>query len=251
MWRNAVARGWVEHERFHPMHHKFRYSAGFLLHDLCNLPALDATSRLFSSNRFNLIQFRRNDYLGDAKTPLHTAVQDTASQALGYHCHDHVFLLSMPRMWGHSFNPVSFYFLVDRQSAQLNAIVAEITNTPWDQRHSYVLDARQQTGPNYDFRFSKTFHVSPLLPMDMDYHWRFLVRDDHLGVVMHVNRNQQQVFSARMALKLETASAANLTRLAWRYPWQSLAKLRAIYWQALILRLKGARFYPHPETNQT
>ena len=85
-------------------------------------------------------------------------------------------LLTHLRYFGYSFNPVSFYYVFDATDTRVETIVAEITNTPWKERHAYVLPvagAARAGGRAWRFSFEKQFHVSPFMPMDMRYDWRF------------------------------------------------------------------------------
>jgi DUF1365 family protein len=166
----------VRHRRFRPHPHDFRYRIAQLLIDLDELPTLFAGRWFWSLERANLVSFRRRDYLGDPAIPLKQAVLDRVETATGARPDGPVRMLAHLKMFGLCFNPVVFYYCHHRDGT-LAAIVAEITNTPWDERHAYVLpvamaDRHGQAGRVLGWRFDKIFHVSPFLPMGLRYDWR-------------------------------------------------------------------------------
>ena len=149
--------------------------------DLDELPGLFDRFWLWSANRLALAWFRRKDFHGPADSSLADAIRDTVMQHTGIRPAGPIRLLTHLRYFGYSFNPVSFYYVYDETDTQVQTIVAEITNTPWKQRHCYVLNTRdcEQTETagidhqSWRWQFDKQFHVSPFMPMDMEYHWRF------------------------------------------------------------------------------
>jgi DUF1365 family protein len=130
----------------------------------------------------------------------------------------------------------------------VQTFVTEITNTPWGERHSYVLDKEQDvgTGEESRFRFVKSFHVSPFMEMDVDYDWRFSEPGDVLRVQMTNFHKGTRLFVANLDLKRQELNGGNLARMLLSYPPMTMKAIAAIYWQALRLRVKGARFYTHP-----
>ena len=143
-------------------------------------------------------------------------------------------------MVGRSFNPVSFYFVARQQ--EICWIVAHITNTPWDEDHCYVL-AQQQSD---SWSFDKDFHVSPFMPMALSYTWRFRVAGERIDIDMHLFKEARRVFMATLNLKPEPSSRLLGLKLRLTYPFQNLRTLVRIYYQAALLKLKGAHFYAHP-----
>ena len=157
-------------------------------------------------------------------------------------------LLTQPRVLGFVFNPVRFYYCFDAQGRELEAVVAEITNTPWREQHCYVLSREQSLElGGWRFRFAKSFHISPYLPMEHDYDWGFTVPGPSLGVHMQNFARGERVFDATLDCDRYELDGKNLARFALRAPAMSATGFAAIYWQALRLRLKGAPLHEHPK----
>ena len=131
---------------------------------------------------------------------------------------------------------------------QVETVVADITNTPWSERHAYVLPAHgaERRGDALRFRFAKTFHVSPFMPMEVGYDWFFPEPGPRLVVHMQNWKATEKVFDATLTLERQEITGASLARTLLRFPCPSLQVLGAIYWNAARLWMKGVPFHNHP-----
>lgn len=245
---SAIYRGELLHRRHTPHPHRFRYPLFQLYLDLDELDRVFAGRWLWSVNRRNVAEFRRSDYLGDPARPLKDCVLDEVERACGERPDGPVRLLTHLRYFGHCFNPVSFYYCFAANGTTLHSIVAEITNTPWQERHRYVLPLAQAE-PAYDgwrWQFRKAFHVSPFLPLDRDYRWRFGLPGESLHVHMDSLAGDGRDFDATLTLRREPLDAAGLARCLRRFPAMTLRVVLAIHWQALLIWCKRNPVYDHP-----
>jgi uncharacterized protein len=246
--RSAIYFGRVAHRRHGPVEHAFGYGHCLLALELSELPRVFERRWLWSHERTNLASVQRRDYLGAEEHPdLASAVRARVARELGREPRGAIFLLTQPRFAGFVFNPVSFYYCEDERG-ELDAIVAEITSTPWNERHSYVLDARKREQGQVAARFAKAFHVSPFLPMQQEYRWDFSELGPELAVRMANFEAGKRVFDVALSMRRRPLDGRSLARALALYPGFSMRSIAAIYWQALRLRLKGAPFHEHPRT---
>jgi DUF1365 family protein len=259
---SAVYEGWVRHRRFEPFAHEFRYRLFLTYLDLDELPQLLDRFPLWSARRPAPARFRRSDFLGDPARPLAECARDAVEAASGKRPAGPVRLLASLRQLGHVFNPVSFYYCFDASGKRLEAVVADVNNIPWGEGHPYVLARGDRTGTVLKGELDKKLHVSPLLGMDQTY--AFAASEPGAELVVHIeSRPVQRVvrpshgenvspggadkaFDATLSLRRRELSQGLMASLPLRYPATSLQVVAKIYAQALRLRLKGARYFPHP-----
>lgn len=250
--QSAIYEGWVHHRRHAPRAYAFRYRICMLYLDLDEIDHVFAGRWLWSSGRRNIAQFRRSDYLGDPDIPLADAVRERVRQETGRAPRGPIRLLTHLRYFGHCFNPVSFYYCYEPDGVTLDCIVAEITNTPWQERHSYVLPVclAERHGRAFAWAFRKAFHVSPFLPMDRDYAWRFTAPMTALHAHMDVMREGAAEVDATLVLERREMNAANLVRVLLRFPAMTLRVVAAIHWQAFRLWLRRTPVHDHPHSQE-
>lgn len=240
--------GTIRHRRFNPKPHAFEYDLFMVYLDLSELAEVFQGSRLWSADKPALAWFRRSDYLGKPEQALAEAVCDLVENSTGQRPQGPIRLLTHLRYFGYCFNPVSFYYCFDRSGERVETVVAEITNTPWHERFSYVLWSAMDSGRagQHRYQFAKTFHVSPFFPMDLAYDWRFIEPGSRLAVQMQLKRNDSKVFDATLKLHRQPITTARLASTLFRYPAMTIKAVAGIYYQAALLKLKGLPFYAHP-----
>jgi DUF1365 family protein len=246
---SAVYEGWVRHRRFDPVEHSFRYRFFLTYLDLAELPGVLDQFPLYSTRRRALARFRREDYLGDPERPLDECVRDTVAAAGAPRPTGPVRLLTGLRYLGHTFNPVSFYYCFDPEGQRVEAVVAEVENIPWGERHAYVLERGDREGTVLTEEMEKNHHVSPLMGMEQTYSFRAGTPGERLQI--HIESRPEdsdaKTFDATLSLRRRELSRPLMLGLLARYPANSLQTVAKIYAQAARLKLKGARYYPHPE----
>ncbi len=208
---SCLYQGTIRHRRRAPQT-EFSHRLTLAYVDLDELPGL-LGGRLVRS-RPGLLRFRRRDYLGDPHTPLADAVRDRVQELSGTRPEGPIRLLTQLRSWGLCFNPVSFYYCLDSGGTHVETVLAEVTNTPWGERHSYLLHGADDGGVLRG-RFAKELHVSPFMGMDHTYEARATEPDRALSVYIESLRDGTAVFDATLAMKrvaLTRRSAARLDR---------------------------------------
>ncbi len=258
---SAVYEGTVRHRRFEPVEHEFGYPLFLMYLDLGELPQLFDPYPLWSARRRAPARFRRADFMGDPERPLDECARDLVETETGARPPGPVRLLAGLRYLGHSFNPVSFYYCFDSAGNRVEAVIADVENIPWGERHAYVLARGERTGPVLSDEMDKALHVSPLMGMDQTYAFRASEPGERLAVHIESRpgcsgaRSRRaggdgeragKSFDATLALRRRELSRPLMASILARYPAMSLQVVAKIYAQSLRLKLKGARYFPHP-----
>ncbi|MGD9689011.1 MAG: DUF1365 domain-containing protein [Phycisphaerales bacterium] len=276
-FRSAIYEGVVRHRRVSPVRHEFEFPLFMAYLDLGEIERVFSLTRWWSFSRWAPACFLRADYLAPADVPLDEAVRRRVERELGWRPSGPIRVLTHLRCFGYCFNPVSFYYCFSgaREAAdeRLLAIVAEITNTPWRERHAYVLDRREameepsagaaaKESARWHWRFRKVFHVSPLMPMELENDWAFSRPGERLAVHMNLlmppgvprdgsgpfgdDPPAPRVFDATLTLQRRELTPAAMRSVLLRYPFMTARVIGRIHWEALRTWLRGARVHPHP-----
>lgn len=239
---SAIYVGKVRHRRFLPTSHEFQYRLYLNWIDLDEVKQIFNIPLIISSGKLPaIIKFNRKHYMAPEKGDLKTVVLDKIEEDLGFRPDGKVCILTTIQYFGLCYNPVSFYFAFEGEKAV--AVASEINNTPWDQRFTYCQDLRQKKFKD----FKKEFHISPFMPMDMDYKWFFSNPGEKLSIFMQNFEKDQKVFDANLKLKKKTFSKASMFINAVLFPLMPLKIIFGIYYHAFRLWLKKTPFYEHPE----
>lgn len=249
---SAIYKGSVFHKRTSPKLHMFKYKVFMVYLDLNELDDFFSLSRWWSHINWALARFKRSDFHGDKTQSLQSAVKHTVEQKLGFKPAGPVRMLANLRYFGYIMNPLVVYYCFDKQGENLEAIVAEVNNTPWNEKHPYVLDCRKSAltpvdttadeAKQHAHQFEKAFTVSPFNPVNMTYQWQSSVPAKQLSVHIQNILAGQQVFEASLMLTREEVTARNLRKCLIQYPFFTVKVITAIYWQALKLFVKGVPF---------
>jgi len=255
--QSALYTGWVRHRRLGPRAHAFRYPLFMALLDLGELREAFRGRWLWGVERRAFVSFRRADHFGDPTRPLDDCVRELVERETGQRPAGPVRLLTHLRFAGYVFNPVSFFYCYAADGEALEAVVAEVNNTPWGERHCYVLPAGTATGTGTGAgagagagdivrHTPKRMHVSPFMPMGLDYEWRLDAPRARLAVHMRCLQEGAELFNATMLLRRRPLQAGAMAATLLRFPLMTARVVLAIHWQALVLWLKRVPFYAHP-----
>lgn len=254
LFKSAIYKGTIRHRRFQPVPNSFQYRIFLMYLDLSELPHLFNHHRWWSVGRPNLAYFRRSDYLGDTRHPLDTSVRQLVETRTGRRPKGPIRLLAHLRYFGYCFNPVSFYYCFDENDQFVETIVAEINNTPWMERHQYVLDGSLNEDSSQEwkrYRLNKEFHISPFMDMQINYDWRFRQPGETINIHLNNFNGSEKLFDATLRLSRQEITQSNLSSTLIKYPLMTAKVTAMIYWQAMRLKLKGVPFYDHPGAAKT
>ena len=238
---SGLYQGVVRHRRFSPRYREFSYSLSLYGIDIDEIEALTKKHRLFGTRWYNPVRFCEKDYikseLGDLKQRITNKVKSLGGQWNG----SKIMMLAQCRSLGFYFSPINLYYCID-DDEQCRLMLAEVSNTPWNERHYYLVNL-QNTQPT-----AKEFHVSPFMPINMDYHWR--VKPIGKKAFVHLENHEQEkggkkVFDATMALTKQPINTLGLVKAWLSLPFAVIKIMALIYWQALKIILQGIPFIPY------
>ena len=202
----------------------------------------------WGSRRLAPARFIRSDFIGEENLSVADAVKRRIFEETNQHFEGRIFLLANWRYFGFQNNPIACYFCTDTTGECLEFIVAEVTNTPWGERHSYVLPV-DHTKALFQTEFQKELHVSPFHGMQQRYRWSSTVPDESLAIKLTNIEDGKRVFHASLTLtRLPITRLTGLSLLA-RFPFETAKVTAGIYWQALVLFLRRVPIFAHPKNN--
>ncbi|HET9058699.1 MAG TPA: DUF1365 domain-containing protein, partial [Acidimicrobiales bacterium] len=237
----AIYTGTVYHRRLGPgPARSFSYRVAMPFVDARDIGERLHGHPMWSSTHAAPVWLRRSDYFGDPGRPLDEEIRDLVQDRQGLRPQGPVMVLAHPRTWGWSFNPITLYFCFDSAGTCVEYLVADVENTPWHERHQYVM------GAPGEHVMAKAMHVSPFLPMDLRYRVSYGPPRESLAVRFDVEGNDGTVFVAVLSLQRQPFKREELTKLMTRYPFMAHKVSAGIYSQAARLAMRGAPFYPHP-----
>lgn len=237
----GLYRGLVTHRRLRPREHSFRYRLFWLLLDLDRLEAAASRTRWFSIGRFNLLSFQPRDHGDGSGRDLRAQALEKLAEAGIEGVDGPIRLLTLPRLLGFVFNPISVYYC-HRADGTLAAVIYEVSST-FGERRSYVLPA---DGERFEHGCAKTLHVSPFMRMDMRYAFRGRDPGERLALLIDGHDPEGLLIATAMKGERRPLSDSEILKAALATPLETLKVVAAIHWEALRLFLKRTPLAPAP-----
>lgn len=251
MFENLIFKGIVRHRRFKPKQHQFSYKLFMFCFDIGDHHNSFKDIKQVSSEQFNWFSFRRKNYLSHPEIPLDEHARQLVVAKFNHYPKGKIYLLTHLACLGYCFNPISLYFIFDETNQQLDYLILEVTNTPWGEKHNYVLESSgKPKNQVYHYQFQKELHVSPFMAMNYEYLFHLKLNKQKITVHMENHIDGQKDFDATLMLAASPKNAKSFKKVFRHYPLITYKVAVAIYWQALKLWMKGVPFHSHPITDK-
>ncbi len=252
---SSIYEGKVTHKRLTPAQNNFNYKIFLVYLDLAEIDAVFKGRLFWSVDKASLCRLRRSDHFGDPLLTLDQTIRDKVENEIGRRPKGPIRMLTHLCYFGYYFNPICIYYCFDETGIHLDVIVGEVSNTPWGQKHVYVLPIEEgkeacNTDKNRLLKFNnkKCFHVSPFMKMDLEYFWQITVPSESLFVQIEVKDPSETLLDVKLELKRQVINGWNLAHLLLKFPWMTGQVISLIYYQALKLWFKKVPYVPPPGT---
>ncbi len=249
---SAIYRGTLRHRRFKPVNHEFTYPLFMVFLDIDRIPELMLVSDFTGYNQWNWASFEERDHFGDPAIPLRRRLAEDAAKSGVPFPDGPIFLLTHLRYWGYNFNPISLFYCYDK-AGDLKTVLAEVNSTFGETRNYWLSEANQLAalnrrvpGNSQHYRCRKTMHVSPFMPMELDYDFILTTPAERLVAHMNTTEDGAVNFDATLTLERQPWSAKALHGALISHPWMTAKVIFAIHWQALRLYLRKVPVFTHP-----
>lgn len=241
---SGIYTGKVAHCRLRPRQHSLKYRVFMLLIDLDEAAGLTGRLKWLARGKFGLMSLNLSDFGDRSGTPLRAQIERSLAEA-NIPGGGPIRLLTMPRILGYGFNPLSVFFCHDREG-RLSAILYEVSNT-FGQRHSYLIPV-VTSGRAIRQSVAKQFHVSPFMDMDLSYRFSVIppggADDEIAGVSITVEDGEGPMLLTSFFGERAPLTDRNLMRTWITHPLLTLKVIAGIHWEAILLILKGLRLRP-------
>lgn len=238
--------GSINHRRLSPKYHSFKYSLYMLALDPLEMEKRHTPSWLFGFSKFHPLGFVEKDYIRSELGSLEQRIRNKVTELDNNIQISRILMLVQVRCFGIYFSPANFYFCYD-QNENCTHMLAEVSNTPWNERHYYLVDLQKKS----DKTNEKYFQVSPFMDLNMSYFWQVKPpSNDTDKLVVNIENKRKNLQSGKMdklfdvSLTLYKKDFTNVSLLGiWlQLPIMTIKVFFSIYWQALKLFIKGIPF---------
>ncbi len=236
---SSIYNGHVIHKRFWPKKHFFKYKVFSLLIDLSELYQLEKKLTLFSYNKFNVLSFYDIDHGPRDGSSLISWVKENMTKNNISTEEITIKLLCYPRIWGYVFNPLSVFFVYDKNS-NLVSILYEVKNT-FNEQHTYIFKL-QKSEKLIEHSCRKKFHVSPFIEMNCTYYFKITKPGEKISVYIDQYDNENKLLVALQEGIKVTLNNKNLIKVFFSHPMMSFKIILAIHFEAFKLWIKGVKF---------
>jgi uncharacterized protein len=244
--KSLIYAGKIRHRRFTPKEHKFSYKLFMFCFDIAAIDTVFKGVPFVSIEGFNWFAFKRKNYLSHPEIPLDKAARELVKEKYNIYPQGKIYLLTHLSCLNYCFNPISLYFVFNKNNDELDFLIVEVTNTPWGEKHAYVLaDPEKPKKDIYRYHFQKKLHVSPFMTMDYEYRFNLKLANDR--IIVHMGNYQEGNLHFDATLTLLSVPTKAAEKIFLSYPLITFKVTAAIHWQALRLWLKGVLFQSHPK----